>query len=877
LHDTALEYGGLFFKTYVNSEKPIKILDLGSQDVNGSLRTVAPKKAEYVGVDFADGKGVDIRITDPYKLPFEDNFFDVAVSSSCFEHSEFFWLSFLELLRVLKPEGLLYINAPSNGSFHRYPVDCWRFYPDSGIALQNWAHRNGLKEAMLLESFIGTQKNDNWNDFVAVFIKSKKYISHYEKRMISFLSEYSNAHLLGSEEVLNFKDQSFDQLTISKQETKIQTQETKIQTQENLLNLMLNSRSWKITEPLRFIRNRIGVLALFFKYKNYVKFFNLVRRDGFLTAIRSARYTISPKLRANSNFGYDQWIKAYDCFDDNDKELLKKQIKKFKSKPLISIVMPTYNSNLDWLRSAIESVQNQIYQNWELCISDDASTDKNVIKILKEYSKNDSRIKVVFRKKNGHISESSNTALSIATGHWVALLDHDDLLSETALFYVAQLINHYPDVKMIYSDEDKIDANNVRFNPYFKCDWNRDLFYSHNMFSHLGVYNAELLKSIGGFRKGFEGSQDYDLALRCLEVVGDNKVKHIPRVLYHWRAHAESTALTNKAKPYAMIAGERAINDHFKRTGIKAKAELLNHGYRVHYDLPRILPLVSIIIPTRNGYKNIKKCIESIILKTTYSNFEIIIIDNGSVDSETIDYLNLIKENPKISIKYDDRPFNYSQLNNSAADVSKGELLVLLNDDVEVINGNWLSEMVSNAMREGIGAVGARLFYVDNTLQHAGIILGLGIDAVAGHVHYNLPKGQSGYFGRAILQQNFSAVTAACLVIKKSIFNEVGGFNESKLAVVYNDVDLCLKLIEKGYKNTWTPYAELYHYESSTRGRDDSTLEIKRLHNEISFMKKTWGNSLKLDPAYSPNLALDRHDFYYAFPPRVSKFYLWKN
>jgi len=537
--------------------------------------------------------------------------------------------------------------------------------------------------------------------------------------------------------------------------------------------------------------------------------------------------------------------------------------------------MPTYNSNLAWLRSAIESVQNQIYQNWELCISDDASTDKNVIKILKEYSKNDSRIKVVFRKKNGHISESSNTALSIATGHWVALLDHDDLLSETALFYVAQLINHYPDVKMIYSDEDKIDANNVRFNPYFKCDWNRDLFYSHNMFSHLGVYNAELLKSIGGFRKGFEGSQDYDLALRCLEVVGDNKVKHIPRVLYHWRAHAESTALTNKAKPYAIIAGERAINDHFKRTGIKAKAELLNHGYRVHYNLPRILPLVSIIIPTRNGYKNIKKCIESIILKTTYSNFEIIIIDNGSVDSETIDYLNLIKENPKISIKYDDRPFNYSQLNNSAADVSKGELLALLNDDVEVINGNWLSEMVSNVMREGIGAVGARLFYADNTLQHAGVILGLG--GVAGHAHYSLPKGQPGYFGRAILQQNFSAVTAACLVIKKSIFNEVGGFNESKLAVAFNDVDLCLKLIEKGYKNTWTPYAELYHYESSTRGRDDTPLKIKRLHNEISFMKKTWGNSLKLDPAYSPNLALDRPAFYYAFPPRVSKFYLWKN
>ena len=285
MHDTALEYGGLFFKTYADNEKYIKVIDLGSQDVNGSLRTVAPKKAEYVGVDFADGKRVDIRITDPYKLPFEDNLFDVAVSSSCFEHSEFFWLSFLELLRVLKPEGLLYINVPSNGSFHRYPVDCWRFYPDSGIALQNWAHRNGLKEAALLESFIGTQKNDIWNDFVAVFIKSKKYTSYYEKRMISFLSDYSNAHLLESEEVLNFKDKSFDELVISSQETKIQTQETKIQTQETKIHqletqnhqletqiyqkdkqnaeqlaLILNSSSWQLTKPLRYLKSKITKL-----------------------------------------------------------------------------------------------------------------------------------------------------------------------------------------------------------------------------------------------------------------------------------------------------------------------------------------------------------------------------------------------------------------------------------------------------------------------------------------------------------------------------------------------------------------------------------------------------------------------------------------
>jgi glycosyltransferase involved in cell wall biosynthesis len=522
------------------------------------------------------------------------------------------------------------------------------------------------------------------------------------------------------------------------------------------------------------------------------------------------------------------------------------------------------------LEGAIRSVQAQLYPNWELCIADDASTDKAIHSILEHYSIEDSRIKVVFRKENGHISAASNSALELVTGEWTALLDHDDLLSEQALFWVAEAINRNPEVQLIYSDEDKIDTVNRRFDPYFKCNWNLDLFYSHNMFSHLGVYRTDLLNDVGGFRLGMEGSQDYDLVLRCIERIRPNQIHHIPRVLYHWRMHAGSTAQSVETKPYAMLAGESSLNEHFQRRKIDAKVELIGHGYRVRYSLPAIPPLVSLIIPTRDKLQLIQACVESIITKTTYPNYEILIIDNGSVDIATLEYFNSLKADSRIRVVRDDQPFNYSALNNAASKLTHGEILGLINNDIEVISPEWLSEMVGIALQPGIGSVGARLWYPDLTLQHGGVILGLGASRVAGHAHHQLPKRHYGYFGRASLTNSFSAVSAACLVIQKAIYEEIGGMNEVDLPVSFNDVDFCLRLHEKGYRNVWTPYAELYHYESASRGHENTPEKQARFNQEVQYMKQRWGDILLRDPCYSPNLTLDHADFSLAWPPRTS-------
>jgi len=566
---------------------------------------------------------------------------------------------------------------------------------------------------------------------------------------------------------------------------------------------------------------------------------------------------------------YGLWVEAYNVLSQKASQGLAERIHGFKVAPLISILIPTYNPPEHWLIQAIESVKQQSYPNWELCIADDASTNSSVKSILEGYAEEDPRIKIVFREKNGHISAASNSALALASGEWVALLDQDDLLNIHALFWVVDAINQHPDAQLIYSDEDKVDELGKRFDPYFKSDWNRDLFYSQNMISHLGVYKSSLLRCIGGFRLGLEGSQDYDLALRSIEMINENQIHHIPRVLYHWRVHAGSTAYSAEAKPYAMIAGERALNEHFEREEINASAELVGFGYRVHYKLPIDLPLVSLIIPTRNGFELITKCIESIIQKTDYKNYEIVIIDNGSDHINVLKYFEDLKSKNNVRVIRDGRPFNYSALNNSAVKLAKGSLIGLLNNDLEVISAEWLSEMVSLALQPNIGAVGARLWYPDNTLQHGGIILGLGASAVAGHAHDRMQRGHNGYFGRANLINSFSAVSAACLLVKKDLYQSVGGLNENDLQVAFNDVDFCLRLKEVGYRNVWTPYAELYHYESATRGAEDSVEKVLRFNQEAKYMIGRWGSLLKNDPAYNPNLSLIRGDFSYKWPPNL--------
>ncbi|ACE85354.1 glycosyltransferase family 2 protein [Cellvibrio japonicus] len=590
--------------------------------------------------------------------------------------------------------------------------------------------------------------------------------------------------------------------------------------------------------------------------------------QGFKGVLAEIYYRSRPN---QINVDYSSWI-ALGELNAADYSAAKRRLEGLALQPCISFVLPTYNSSIPWLKEAIDSLKAQPYQNWELCIADDASTHREVRDFLAQQQSQDSRIKVVFREKNGHISESSNSAAEIASGDWIALFDHDDLLHPFALYWILQAINNNPDAQLIYSDEDKIDEQGNRHSPYFKPDWNYDLFLSQNCFSHLGLIRRSLFEKIHGFRKGYEGSQDHDLILRAIELVEPTQIIHIPKVLYHWRVHADSTAKSTDSKPYAAIAGEKAIQDHLLRINAKAQVSFEGYGYRVKYKLPDNPPLVSLIIPTRNGLQLIRQCIDSIQQKTTYPNYEIIVVDNGSDDPEALTYFDTLKNTPRFKVIRDNRPFNYSQLNNLAVKHSDGEIIGLINNDVEVIRPEWLNEMVVHALRPGVGAVGAKLLFPDERLQHGGVVLGIG--GVANHAHLFIRGTHHGYFARASVTQQFSAVTAACLVIRKAIYQEVDGLDEQNLAVAFNDVDFCIRVTNKGYRNIWTPYALLYHHESATRGADIAPEKRERFVREVEYMMSTWKKELANDPFYNPNLNLNFPDFSLHSPPRLGKWEL---
>ncbi len=568
---------------------------------------------------------------------------------------------------------------------------------------------------------------------------------------------------------------------------------------------------------------------------------------------------------------YPRWIQNYDTLNPKMVKRMQQRIKTWDVQPVISIVMPTYNTPEKWLREAIESVQDQIYQNWELCIADDASSQPHVRRILEEYAKADKRIKIILRTENGHISAASNTALDEVTGELITFLDHDDRLAKHALFWVVKDILAHPEAMLWYSDEDKINEKGERYDPYFKSDWNPDLFLSYNLINHLAVYRTALIQEIAGFREGYEGAQDYDLALRVIEQIEASQIRHIPRILYHWRAVSGSTATRQDEKPYALTAAQKAISEHLERRDIEARvteAPNVPGAIRVQYALPAALPLVSLIIPTRNGVDFLSRCVESILEKTDYQNFEIVIVNNESDDPATLAYMAQLEETENARIIDYPHPFNYAEINNMAVEQAEGELIGLLNNDLEIISPDWLSEMVSHALRPEIGAVGARLWYPNEILQHGGVILGIG--SVAGHSHKYLQRHQFGYFSRACLIQNFSAVTAACLVMRKQDFLAVGGLDAEHLGIAFNDVDFCLKIKALGLRIVWTPYAELYHHESVSRGHENTPEKQARFQKECDYMKSRWDNLLVNDPAYSPNLTLETEDFAYAWPPRVA-------
>ncbi len=567
---------------------------------------------------------------------------------------------------------------------------------------------------------------------------------------------------------------------------------------------------------------------------------------------------------------YMAWVLKYGNPSVEQVSSIKEEMTTWQDAPKIAILMPVYNPEKACLENAIESVLNQYFTNFELCIADDASTEPYVREILQAASQKDSRIKIVFREQNGHISEASNSALALVDAEFVALMDHDDLLTPDALYWVAKTIMQQPDVQLIYSDEDKMDLQGQRYAPYFKPDWNPELFLSHNFICHLGVYKTKKVRSIGGFDSSFDGAQDYDLALRYVDQLSAKQIVHIPRILYHWRAVEGSTAHGVHEKPYAEEKIAKAVLSALEHK--QRPAEVINHEklpgtLRVRYLLPDKLPLVSIVIPTRNGFNLLHRCIESIFSKTNYANYELIIIDNGSDDFITLRYLQRLQHDNRVTVIRDESPFNYSALNNKAVLQAKGEIIALLNNDLEVINDDWLDEMVGFAQHSEIGAVGAKLYYPNDTIQHAGVIVGLG--GVAGHSHKHFPRDNPGYCGRLLLTQNLTAVTAACLVLRKEVYNAVGGLDEKNLSVAFNDVDFCLRIREQGFLNVWTPYAEMYHYESATRGYEDTPEKQARFTQEVGYMQQRWGESLLIDPAYNPNLTVEREDFSFAWPPRT--------
>ena len=581
------------------------------------------------------------------------------------------------------------------------------------------------------------------------------------------------------------------------------------------------------------------------------------KKHGLKALLLKSRH----KLQGLDNdYDYGEW---YELTRPKEEELAAQRETRFSYEPLLSIVIPAYRTPEKYLREMLDSILAQTYRNWEVCVANGSPKGEGAIvsRVMAEYTRKDSRFHVSELGDNLGISGNTNAALRMAKGDFIILADHDDTIPEHALYEVTKTINGHPDCDVIYSDEDKLDMDGgALFDPHFKPDFNPDLLTSVNYICHLFVVKRALLDRVGGFRHEFDGAQDYDFIFRCTE--NAKEICHIPKVLYHWRCHQESTASNPESKLYAFEAGARAIMAHYERCGIPAEKVEKGVDYGIYHTTFNIQgdPLVSVIIPNKDHSVDLDLCIRSIIERATYKNLEFIVVENNSTEQETFAYYEKIqKEFPQVRVVRWEREFNYSAINNFGATFAKGEYLMLLNNDTEIIAPRLFEEMLGFCQRKEVGIVGARLLYEDDTIQHAGVVIGFG--GVAGHTFIGLHEAENSYFHRAMCAQDYSAVTAACLMVKKSVFEEVGGLTE-ELAVAFNDVDFCLKVRAAGYLVVYAPYAVMHHYESKSRGLEDTPEKVARFNREWALVAKRWPDILQNgDPYYNPNLTLRKSDF----------------
>lgn len=618
--------------------------------------------------------------------------------------------------------------------------------------------------------------------------------------------------------------------------------------------LMLKAEESRTVYPVLLSREQIFCKKLGSYWKKGTRYLKSHGAPAFAAKVTKKVLGKNPRP-----VDYKEWLPKH-LPDTRELEEQRKKEKEFVYRPKISIVVPLYRTPENFLEEMIRSVQKQTYTNWELCLSDGSGADSPIRTVLEKYAAQDERIRCIFHHEVLQISENTNEALKAASGDFFAFMDHDDVLTEHALYECVRTINEVPDAEILYSDEDKMSMDGHKFfQPHFKPDFNPDLLRTVNYICHLFVVKRELQERIGGLRKEYDGAQDYDFVLRCTETT--EHICHIPKILYHWRSHENSTAENPESKAYAFEAGRKAVEEHYRRLGIPATVKQGEFPglYRTHYHWKE-KPLISIIIPNKDHIDDLERCVNSIDSQSTYRNYEYVIVENNSTDEDTFRfYEKLEREKSNVRVIYYKGDFNFSDIMNYGAANAKGSYYLLLNNDTEIINPDCLEEMLGYCMRPDVGAVGARLYYEDDTIQHAGVVIGFG--GIAGHCFVLHPRGNTGYFHRIICAQDYSAVTAACMMVRKEVFDAVQGFS-TELAVAFNDIDFCLKVRSIGKLIVYNPYAELHHYESKSRGLEDTPEKVARFNREIAVFEKRWPEILRDgDPYYNPNLTLESQDF----------------